>query len=218
MDIIGHRGCEAHAPENTVAAVEHAAAEVDLVEVDVRRCGSGELVCAHDEGLERTTGYGGDVSQTPWDRLRELDVQGSGEPIPRFDTLLDACPSGIGLNVDIKDADAAADVFAALEGQQVTPVIVSVGPDTLADRSDSVDPMLGLTVEGDPEVGIARALDHGYDYLHVLFSLCFGTEIVDLAHEADLAVDAWSVGDRETLRRLEEAGVDAVTVTACDID
>jgi glycerophosphoryl diester phosphodiesterase len=108
-------------------------------------------------------------------------------------------------------------VFATLEGRTVTPVIASVGPDTLAALSGSPDPMVGFTVESDPAANIATAVEYGCEYLHVLYPLCLETDVVNLAHEAGLAIDAWSVGDRETLRRLETAGVDAATVTSCDI-
>jgi len=49
MQVIGHRGCADVYPENTVRAVTRAANFLDAVEVDVRRCGSGELVVFHDE-------------------------------------------------------------------------------------------------------------------------------------------------------------------------
>ncbi|RYE94070.1 MAG: glycerophosphodiester phosphodiesterase, partial [Myxococcales bacterium] len=46
--IYGHRGVRGARPENTLAAFEHAAAEgADGVELDVRVCGSGELVVFH---------------------------------------------------------------------------------------------------------------------------------------------------------------------------
>ena len=52
--VVAHRGASAYEPENTLRAIAKA---IDLrapvVEVDVRRCGSGELVVFHDEDLSR---------------------------------------------------------------------------------------------------------------------------------------------------------------------
>ncbi|WSQ08303.1 glycerophosphodiester phosphodiesterase family protein [Streptomyces sp. NBC_01231] len=54
--VIAHRGASAHAPENTLAAVDKAA-EMDIawVENDVQRTRDGELVVLHDDSLQRTT-------------------------------------------------------------------------------------------------------------------------------------------------------------------
>ncbi|BFO20579.1 hypothetical protein SHKM778_69670 [Streptomyces sp. KM77-8] len=54
--MIAHRGASAYAPENTLAAVDKAAAlGVDWVENDVQRTRDGELVVLHDDSLQRTT-------------------------------------------------------------------------------------------------------------------------------------------------------------------
>ena len=54
--VIAHRGASAYAPENTLAAVDRAAARgVDWVENDVQRTRDGELVVLHDDSLQRTT-------------------------------------------------------------------------------------------------------------------------------------------------------------------
>lgn len=54
--VIAHRGASAHAPENTLYAVDKAAElGVDWVENDVQRTKDGELVVVHDDNLRRTT-------------------------------------------------------------------------------------------------------------------------------------------------------------------
>ncbi|GHH94325.1 glycerophosphodiester phosphodiesterase [Streptomyces capillispiralis] len=54
--VVAHRGASAYAPENTLAAVDKAAAlGVDWVENDVQRTKDGELVVVHDDSLQRTT-------------------------------------------------------------------------------------------------------------------------------------------------------------------
>lgn len=66
--VIAHRGASAHAPENTLAAVDLAGAMgFAWVENDVQRTRDGVLVVVHDESLARTT----DVEQrfpgrAPW--------------------------------------------------------------------------------------------------------------------------------------------------------
>lgn len=54
--VIAHRGASAYAPENTLAAVDKAAAlGIDWVENDVQRTKDGRLVVLHDDNLRRTT-------------------------------------------------------------------------------------------------------------------------------------------------------------------
>ncbi|MCD6386790.1 MAG: glycerophosphodiester phosphodiesterase, partial [Methanophagales archaeon] len=56
MLVIAHRGASREEPENTLRALRRAAeCKADAVEVDVRKCKSGEIVVIHDETLERTT-------------------------------------------------------------------------------------------------------------------------------------------------------------------
>lgn len=54
--LIAHRGASAYAPENTVPAFTLAADQgATFVELDLRLTRDGQLICLHDETLERTT-------------------------------------------------------------------------------------------------------------------------------------------------------------------
>jgi glycerophosphoryl diester phosphodiesterase len=68
MQVIGHRGAAALAPENTWASFDVALdIGVDALETDVRATSDGVLVLLHDEHLDRTTnGQGLTVHTTPW--------------------------------------------------------------------------------------------------------------------------------------------------------
>ena len=73
--ILGHRGASADAPENTLAAFRLAIEQgADGIELDVWRCGSGEVVVHHDADTSRTAGMARRVSSTSWAELRCLDV------------------------------------------------------------------------------------------------------------------------------------------------
>jgi glycerophosphoryl diester phosphodiesterase len=67
--LIAHRGASAYAPENTVPAFELAAEQgATYVEFDLRLTGDGQVVCLHDETLERTT----DVERVFPERFRTV--------------------------------------------------------------------------------------------------------------------------------------------------
>jgi len=108
--ILGHRGASAEAPENTLAAFRLAVEQgADGVELDVWRCGSGEVVVHHDPDTARTGGVARLVSSTPWAELRRLDVGSwkgerfAGERIPLLAEVLDALPTAV-VNVELKSS------------------------------------------------------------------------------------------------------------------
>jgi len=86
--IIGHRGC-VYEPENTLLSIKKAIElGVDGVEIDVRRCRSGErsgeIVVIHDEKVDRTTNGKGYVKDFSLKYLKKLDA-GKGEKIPTLE-------------------------------------------------------------------------------------------------------------------------------------
>lgn len=73
--IIAHRGSSAHAPENTLAAFEMAAAGgAEGIEFDVRLTRDREAVVIHDPDLKRTALSEGIVSGMTVAELAEIDV------------------------------------------------------------------------------------------------------------------------------------------------
>ena len=77
--LIAHRGASAYAPENTVPAFRLAADQrADFVEFDLQLTKDRQIVCLHDESLERTT----DVEDVFPDRFRT--VTGGGPATRRW--------------------------------------------------------------------------------------------------------------------------------------
>lgn len=100
--IIGHRGASAVAVENTATAFAAARdAGAHGVELDVRRCASGELVVFHDETLERLAGRGERVDALTLAALRAVVLHG-GERIPTLAEAVEAAGPDALVNVEIK--------------------------------------------------------------------------------------------------------------------
>jgi glycerophosphoryl diester phosphodiesterase len=91
--IIGHRGASMHAPENTLAAFQLAMAQgADGIELDVKRCATGEVVVMHDATVDRTTDGKGAVHALTLTQLRALDA-GQGERVPTLDEVIEITAS-----------------------------------------------------------------------------------------------------------------------------
>jgi len=72
--IVAHRGLLLHAPENTLANFR-ACLELRLgFEFDVERTNDGQLVCIHDDTVDRTTNGTGKVSELTLEEIRRLDA------------------------------------------------------------------------------------------------------------------------------------------------
>jgi glycerophosphoryl diester phosphodiesterase len=111
--VLGHRGSPFEQPENTLESFRQALAEgADGVELDVMRCGSGELVVVHAPLLRRLAGKRLEVRLAPWSTLRELDVGShlaprfSGARLSLLSEVLAALPPPAIVNVELKGQDA----------------------------------------------------------------------------------------------------------------
>lgn len=210
MQVIGHRACPVHGPENTVAAVRTAGPHVDGVEIDVRRCGSGELVVIHDSDLRGLAGVDRAVDETSLDRLRECTVGGSDESIPTLATLLDAVPDDVLVNVELKEAGLGEDAVAAVERVENDVLFSSFLPDALRELDGS-----GLRRAFLFKYGwrgpLDLASDLGCDAIHPQFRL-LDEEGVEAAHDRGFEINAWTPGTRRDIVHLRTIGVDGVIV------
>lgn len=222
MRLIAHRGCAARGPENTLAAVERALPHVDAVEVDVRRCGSGDVVVVHDATLSRVAGVDRRVADVDVATLRELSVLGSDQSIPRLADVVDRLPDRVGLNVELKERGLAADVEAAVAdhpGVWVSSFDAGALAETTLPRAFlfAGDRDGNGTDDTDWSDGLAVARDLDCDAVHPQYELVADApERVDEAHDAGLAVNVWTP-PVEAVPRLQRVGVDGVVVDDWDV-
>lgn len=212
MNVIGHRGCPVYGPENTVRAVENAIPHVDMFEIDVRRCGSGELVVFHDETTGRVTDADLHVSETSLDRLRELGVDGTDEPIPTLQELFDAVPSAVGVNVELKEASVASDVAGIVADVDNEVLASSFYPEAIRGvaAADPSIPLAHLFKAGWPDQ-LDRAADLGCEYVHPRHTLLDADRVAE-ANDRGFGINAWTIEEPERAATLREWGVDGVVV------
>jgi glycerophosphoryl diester phosphodiesterase len=213
VDCIAHRGFAAVNPENTVAAVRAASARADVVEVDVRRCGSGEVVVCHDATVDRVTDGSGAVADLALTALQALVVQGSGEGIPPLRAVVDAVPPGVDLNIELKEAGLERAVLDACADRDRPPLLSSFDAGHLAAAAAAGADRLAILggEEGDALLRTARQLD--CEAVHPAAALVTPA-LVDRAHAAGVAVNAWTVRSRGTAAWLDACGVDGCIADA----
>ena len=202
--MIAHRGACGYAPENTIAAFDLALAQgADVLELDVRLTGDGELVCAHDP-------------------LGHAEPEAPSQP--RLDAVLGRYGAGARYLVDLKDPTPAWErrVVAAIDrhGLRGHAMVQSFDLGALARlhahahaptlplaalyrRADSI----GLEVAAIPS--FARAVGVHHPTVDAAF--------VAAAHRRGLAVHPWTVDDAPEAERLLALGVDALITNVPDV-
>ncbi|MEF8757224.1 MAG: glycerophosphodiester phosphodiesterase [Halobacteriales archaeon] len=224
--VIAHRGFAARFPENTLAAFRGAGRiGADGVELDVRQCGTGEAVVIHDATVDRVTDGTGRVGDLPLSALTGLDVLGSGETIPTLPAAVDAVPADVTLHVELKDPGPIPAVVALADDRPQDVVVSSFDPDHLDRVRDLDGPPTAFLFAENPDRNRSLATDLGCSFVHPHASLCLGTDLIERAHEADLGVNAWTLGppgsdgtwvvtDPDAPTRLRERGVDGLIADA----
>ncbi len=217
MELTAHRGFAGRHPENTRRAVREAAPLSDWIEIDVRRCGSGEPVVVHDATVDRVTDASGPVADYTAAELADLSVLGSGEGIPTLAAMLSAWPDGVGCNVELKEPvwDALALVREAGLDRVVVcsfdaAVLREVGERSAFDRGYIAGK------RADPESALSTAADLDCWALHPHHSLV-DTALVEAAHDRGLVLNAWTVVEESTADRLRAAGVHGVVADHPDV-
>lgn len=142
--IVAHRGASADAPENTLSAFHLAWDQgADGIEGDFMLTSDGEIVCYHDPDTKRLAGESLVVTQTPLERLRQLDIgkwkgeQWAGERMATLAEVLNTVPDGKYVVVELKDSPEIVapfgKVLAAADVALSSILVISLVDETIAE-------------------------------------------------------------------------------------
>jgi len=105
--VIGHRGAMGHETENTLASIQKALdLGVDMIEIDVFKISSGEIVVFHDERVERLSNGGGAIEEYNIYDLKKLTLEGNHK-IPMLQDVLKLIDHKVPLNIELKGANTS---------------------------------------------------------------------------------------------------------------
>ena len=220
--MIAHRGASAYRPENTLSAyglaVEQAA---DMIEIDLHLTLDGAIVISHDADLTRF-GAEGEIGQQTLEQLRELDAtcgRSQPEPVPTLDEVLDRFGELIPFNLEIKWREPGGypglveAALAALERRSLLArTLFSSFHDPVLAEVRRLAPGARLAVlvsPADPARALERADAVGAEAVNPHFALA-GSDWIQSAHDAGLAVYPYTVDDEELMRHLLTLGVNGL--------
>ncbi len=217
-----HRGGGLEAPENSIAAFDHAVRlGYRYIETDVQLTADGRLIVFHDPLLDRLTDGAGRVDELSWPALSQVRV-GGREPIPLLDEVLERWPD-LRFNIDPKSDAAARALVDALRrhdaldrvcvgsfsGSRLARLRRDIGSDLCSSAGPAEVARVWLGARGLPMPAPAAPFClqvpctwHGLRVVTPAF--------VGAAHARGLAVHVWTVDDAATMEALLDMGVDGL--------
>jgi glycerophosphoryl diester phosphodiesterase len=216
---IAHRGSAHQAPENSLLSFEHAISEgADAIELDVRRCKTGEVVVLHDASLKRMTGSSMRVSAHSLQAIQEHAFLGySDHFIPTLERVFEQFGQQIMFNVEIKESSMKC-------GPIVAAVIELIDKFNLSETAwvSSFNPFVIRAA-----ANLAPHIRLGFLYDKVRYTPTMLTEYynvsawhphhsliteayVEVAQKRQKEIYAWTVNEVSEIERLKSLGISGI--------
>lgn len=214
---IGHRGACGYEPENTLRSFRRALElKVDMIELDVHVCRTGEVVVIHDETVDRTTDGKGLVREKSLKELRSFNA-GRNEKIPLLQEVFDLVKSSAKVNVELKSGGSANPVSDLIEtyvrGEKWSydDFLVSSSLQNELQDVNRLNPNLktGVLVSKSPDRLLKFAKRINAYSVHPSLRVV-GGEFVEKAHREGMKVFVWTVNHPKDIERMKLLRVDGI--------
>lgn len=215
--VIGHRGAMGHETENTVASIQKAIElGVDMIEIDVFKIKSGEIVVFHDDNLERLTNAEGAIEDRNLVELQEVTVDG-GHQIPLLEEVLKTIDHQVKLNIELKgggttnSVNSIINAFIKNEGWKIEDFIISSFKwDELREmRRVNPDIPIAILTEEDPADAISIAKELNAEAINPYFKMLNRENNLEIK-EAGFKIYTWTVNEPEDILTMKRFGVDGI--------
>lgn len=230
---IAHRGGGKLAPEETLPAFDNAVAlGADVLELDVHSTADGEVICLHDDTLDRTTDGSGPVHDLTLADLGSLDAgyhfspdggttfpfRGQGIRVPTLAEVLQAHPDAW-WSIEIKQSTPSIvdEVLAVIDAANATQrvVVVSFFDQVVLDvRAKRPDVLTGMALgEMTTFLGLSSETEAGYEAATRIVQPpknAVTAELVARANRMDLRLHAWTVNDQSEMASLLALGTHGI--------
>lgn len=218
MLIIGHRGACGYEPENTLVSFSRALdMGVDMIELDVYVCKTGQLVVMHDDTVDRTTNGHGKVVEMPFEELRSLRTE-KNQQIPTLQEVIALLDRRVPIDIELKGPGTAKPVaqlvnaYLAQGWQEKDFVISSFDHDQLLEFK-KLCPNIKTGILFDPECMpeniAACAKKYAADFIGLDLEIVTHN-FVTASHQAGFPVFVWTVNNKQDADRMRSLGVNGI--------
>lgn len=217
MLVIGHRGAMGHETENTLASIQKAMElGVDMIEIDVFKIKSGEVVVFHDERLERLSNAGGLIEDYDIYELRKVILDGNHK-IPMLQDVLKLIDHKTRLNIELKGANTSDRVNFIIEyyikekGWKLDDFVISSfnWQELESMRSYNPDIAIAVLTEEDPIKAIPTAKKLGAVAINPFYKT-LNADKVKALHDEGFKVYTWTVNEPEDIEAMRSFKVDGI--------
>ncbi|MBK8420505.1 MAG: glycerophosphodiester phosphodiesterase [Anaerolineales bacterium] len=244
--VIAHQGGDEVWPGDTLFAYQNAAAlGVDVLEMDIHISRDGVLVLMHDEKVDRTTDGTGEIESMTLAELKQLDAgydwsldegqtfpfRGQGITVTTLEEVFQAFPEKH-MTIEIKKSNASmvrpfCELIRKYEMQDKV-LVASFYDDKIKEFRAECPEVATSSAKQETTVFVllSKAFLSGY-YSPKFLSLQVPEEsggitvvteaFVRAAHARGLAVEVWTINDKETMQKLISWGVDGIMTDRPDI-
>lgn len=213
---IGHRGAMGHITENTVESIQKAIdLNCDVIEIDVFKIKSGELMVFHDDQLDRLTNVTGNIEDYTYNELQKVKVNGVYQ-IPTLEKIIETIDRKAVLNIELKGKNTAEETHQLIQlfinkGWTNTDFIISSFKWNELEKMRSLNNTIDIAVltEEEPADAIAFAKQINavaINPYHKDLNALNASKI----REANLKIYPWTVNDQEDINRMKELKVDGI--------
>jgi len=234
LEIIGHRGYSAVAPENTIASLNSAIATgVRSVEFDIHISSCGTPVLFHDDDLHRTTNGFGPLKCKTFRQLQDLDAgrwfseEFSGEKIPSLMEAINQLNGQIDyIYVEVKGIRKPQDLDTMIQIIRETnfadkTTFLSIDWD-IVDQICCRDSGLGIGFIVETSDRFDEALKRVEGKSNAILDLSHTLPLenpymVDQARKIGIDVVVWTVNNIDEAKRLRDIGVTRFTTDQIDL-
>lgn len=215
--IIGHRGAMGYETENTLSSVQKALElGVDMIEIDVFKIESGEIVVFHDETVDRLSNGGGKIEEYNIFDLKQLTLEG-GHKIPMLQDVLQLIDHRVPLNIELKGAGTAERVqvitsyYSGQQGWSPNQFLISSfnWDELRAYRALDPGARIAVLTEGDPTEALAVAKELAAEAINPAYGK-ISPEKARAIHDAGFKINVWTVNEPKQYEELKAMGVDGI--------
>jgi len=215
--VIGHRGAMGHETENTVASVQKALdLGVDMIEIDIFKIKSGEIVVFHDESVDRLANAGGLIEEFDYFDLRKLILDGNHK-VPMLQEILKVIDNKVALNIELKGKNTTdrlnhiLNYYIKERGWSPDNFIISSfdWEELRIMRSINADIPIAVLSEDDPTTAIEIAQELEAVAINPHFKQ-LNRENVKAIKDAGFKIYTWTVNEPEDILSMKRHGVDGI--------
>lgn len=210
--IVGHRGAEGYATENTLLSFKKA---IEMgcgrTELDVSLTKDKQAVVFHDDFLSRVSNSKGFIKNKTLKDLKKVCLKGN-QKIPTLQEVIDLCKGKIELQIELKDKGTAEIAGKLIIKKKILRkvVVTSFFPEYLKEIKEFDSRIKAGLLFDKLTPSVWRIVKKNkLEYLGPRGNIV-SKEMVDKAHEKGLKVYAWGVNDKGLFERLVKMGVEDI--------